>query len=231
MPQPTLPSVTGSQSIKNPHALNLVKNDTRSDASSTVCEDSAEPPALKDERPLKDQGVILEGAVDEDFPVLGILPDEAINPPRVQGKGDEEFSIFEVPGSWQKRVGRGSSIFESMYHASKGWHDAVHKERFLKLLVYISIWLVTLGFIVGLDLVSWCIMLMCIGIVMVTELVNTAIERFVDLLVGHRYSKFAKEAKDTAAGATLCSIVFGLGITLTLLVNSFVINSHRFFSP
>lgn len=179
---------------------------------------------------LKDQGVLWDGPVDEDFPTLGILPDEAINP-RAQTNAEEGNSIFEVPGSWQKRVGRGSSIFESFYHASKGWHDAIHKERFLKLLSYIAIWLVTLGFIVGLDLISWCIMMMCIGIVMVTELVNTAMERFVDLLVGHRYSKFAKEAKDTAAGATLCSITFGLCITIALLVNSFVANSHRYFSP
>lgn len=211
--------------------LNLVKNDVRT--SEVTLKDRASEVSVKErtsEVPLKDQGVILDGPVDENFPVLGILPDEAINPP-VGSSTLEDGSIFDIPGSWQKRVGRGSSIFESFYHASKGWHDAIHKERFLKLLSYIAIWLVTLGFIVGLDLISWCIMIMCIGIVMVTELVNTAMERFVDLLVGHRYSKFAKECKDTAAGATLCAITFGLCITIALLVNSFVANSHRYFVP
>ena len=51
-----------------------------------------------------------------------------------------------------------------------------------------------------LDLVSWAIVLLCIGCVLAAELMNTAIETVVDL-VSPEYHPLAGHAKDIAAAA------------------------------
>ncbi|MBE2934279.1 diacylglycerol kinase family protein [Anoxybacillus flavithermus] len=62
---------------------------------------------------------------------------------------------------------------------------------------------------------EWLVLLITIGIVISLEIVNSAIERAVDL-VTDEYRPLAKEAKDLAAGAVLVfaflSIIIGISI-------------------
>lgn len=58
------------------------------------------------------------------------------------------------------------------------------------------------GFIFGLSAIEWCIILLLIAGVITLEMVNTAIEKTVDL-VTKEYKPLAKAAKDIAAGAVL----------------------------
>lgn len=53
-----------------------------------------------------------------------------------------------------------------------------------------------------------CIVLLCIGAVISSELINTAVESAVDMACGGKISSLAKAAKDCAAGAVLiCAAV------------------------
>jgi diacylglycerol kinase (ATP) len=56
------------------------------------------------------------------------------------------------------------------------------------------------------------------GLVLVMELLNTAIESVVDLTVKHSYHELAKIAKDCAAGAVLVSALAALLVAGTLLL-------------
>lgn len=49
---------------------------------------------------------------------------------------------------------------------------------------------------------EWLILILCIGLVLFAELVNTALEALVDL-VSPEYNALAKTTKDTAAAAVL----------------------------
>lgn len=53
-----------------------------------------------------------------------------------------------------------------------------------------------------LDLMEWMILLLTVAVVLAAELLNTAIEKAVDLITAE-FHPLAKIAKDTAAGAVL----------------------------
>ncbi len=65
-----------------------------------------------------------------------------------------------------------------------------------------SILVIALGWYVELSHVEWAIVLLCCGLMLSAEALNTAIERVVDLC-SPEYHELAKQAKDVAAGAVL----------------------------
>ncbi|MEZ4830171.1 MAG: diacylglycerol kinase family protein [Bacteroidia bacterium] len=64
-----------------------------------------------------------------------------------------------------------------------------------------------LGWYLGINAIEWCIILICMALVLVTEGVNTAIEFLTDL-VSPEPHPLAGKAKDVAAGAVLISVIF-----------------------
>ena len=72
------------------------------------------------------------------------------------------------------------------------------------------------------SLVEWCILILCIGLVLSAEAVNTAVEKLSDR-VSEDFSPLIKDAKDLAAGAVLilasASAVVGLLIFGRALVS------------
>lgn len=63
------------------------------------------------------------------------------------------------------------------------------------------------GIVLKLSAIEWCICLVLFGLVMALELVNTAVEAVVDLVMGEERHPLAKIAKDTAAGAVLIAAI------------------------
>lgn len=45
------------------------------------------------------------------------------------------------------------------------------------------------------------------GVVITAELINTALERLVDVAANNEFHRLARDAKDTAAAAVLCSAI------------------------
>jgi len=101
------------------------------------------------------------------------------------------------------------SIVKSWAVSVVGFVNAVRTERnvalvcaFMVLAVIISAWL-------RISAIEWVIVVLCCGLVLITELVNTAIEAVTDLACEERHP-LAKIAKDTAAAATLAASVTSL---------------------
>ncbi len=83
-----------------------------------------------------------------------------------------------------------------------GIGHAFSKERNLKIHTLAAILVVILGLWLRINLEDWAILIGVIGGVIGLELVNTAIERTVDL-VTREHHPLARAAKDVAAGAVL----------------------------
>ncbi len=64
-----------------------------------------------------------------------------------------------------------------------------------------------LGLWLGLSGTEWCLITLCMGLVIALEAVNTAIEQVVDL-ASPEHHPLAGKAKDVAAGAVLLSVIF-----------------------
>src|SRR5690606_17166031 len=93
--------------------------------------------------------------------------------------------------------------------ALNGIKAAYRSERNLRIHAAVAFVVVVLGFLLGLTRVEWCLIALCIALVVSTELINTAIEAWVDMVSPNQHP-LARKAKDTAAGAVLISAAFAV---------------------
>lgn len=92
------------------------------------------------------------------------------------------------------------SFKKSFGFALQGFRYTLATERNIRAMLGGAAFAVVMGLVLQLDLVSWAIVLLCIGCVLAAELMNTAIETVVDL-VSPEYHPLAGHAKDIAAAA------------------------------
>jgi diacylglycerol kinase len=111
---------------------------------------------------------------------------------------------------------------KSVGHALDGIEYAINNERNIKIEILIGIITSVLGFILQISLIEWITIILVISMILTLELINTAIERCVDL-VTKEYHDLAKAAKDVAAGAvfimSMFSIIIGIIIFLPKMIN------------
>jgi len=105
----------------------------------------------------------------------------------------------------------------SFKYAFRGIYFTLRTQLNAKIHIFVALIVIFLGFLLKISNIEWCIILICIGIVLSAEIMNTAIEQIVDL-VSPEYNKLAGNAKDAAAGAVLilaiCSVIIGIIIFL-----------------
>lgn len=117
-----------------------------------------------------------------------------------------------IPRAWRRRVERTSSLAESFYHALRGLSVAFRSERNLKIHTGLAIVAITLAIYLRFDPTSWALLFLAMGLVITAELLNTALERAVDMFTGGEFNNLAKDAKDVAAGAVVCASITSLAI-------------------
>lgn len=108
-----------------------------------------------------------------------------------------------IPAEWQRKNSRAATLVESFYHAFHGIYVGLKQERNLRIHFCAAIIAVALGAWLKLDNVCWFALSLAIGMVIVAEFLNTALEHLVDLAARGQYHKSARYAKDTAASAVL----------------------------
>ncbi|WNS74338.1 diacylglycerol kinase family protein [Bacillus sp. DTU_2020_1000418_1_SI_GHA_SEK_038] len=113
-------------------------------------------------------------------------------------------------------------LIYSFRYAISGINEAFKQERNLKIHLLVSIIVILMGLVLSISYIEWLFILLAIGGMLSLELLNSSIERVVDL-VTEDYHPLAKAAKDIAAGAVLIfaviSVIIGLIIFLPKLAN------------
>ena len=111
------------------------------------------------------------------------------------------------------RPHRARNRRQSLRFAWQGLCDAWRTQPNFRLQVGIGLSVVALGLWVGLSLIEWLWISFAIGLVLFAELMNTAIEQTIDLVVGLRPDPLARRVKDVSAGCVLvsASIAFIIG--------------------
>jgi len=94
------------------------------------------------------------------------------------------------------------SLLRSFVYAFHGISSAISGERNLKAQIAVALLVIGAGFYVNITPEEWCIVILCIGVVIGLELMNSAIESLVDLVTLER-KPLAGKIKDIAAGAVL----------------------------
>ena len=82
--------------------------------------------------------------------------------------------------------------------------------------ILLGIIALVLSYLLKIDKIEFIIIIIVIGLVLVSEIINTAIERLV--LVSPRYNKLAGEVKDIAASSVLLMCIFSLVVGVIIFV-------------
>lgn len=90
-------------------------------------------------------------------------------------------------------------------------------EKNFKREIALGIIALILSYILKIDKIEFIIVLTMICLVLTTEIINTAIERAVDL-VTKEYHELARIAKDVSAGSVLVTSIFALIIGIIIFI-------------
>lgn len=102
------------------------------------------------------------------------------------------------------------SLLESIRHAGAGLKRVFLDERNFRVQLLCTLAVIIVGILLQVDRGEWLILvLMCI-LVLILEMVNTAIEAIVDMTVGKQFHECAQKAKDVAAGAVVVAAIAAL---------------------
>ncbi len=108
-------------------------------------------------------------------------------------------------------------IINSFKYAFSGVREAFQSERNMKVHFLLMILSIILGVALKLSPVEWAIFIITIGLVLISEFINTSLEQIVDIVSPEKQEK-AKIAKDVAAAGVLISAVVAVLIGILLFV-------------
>ncbi|CAM3811184.1 diacylglycerol kinase family protein [Mesobacillus zeae] len=112
---------------------------------------------------------------------------------------------------------KSHSLHVTFGFALSGIVSAVRNERNMKIHLFISVMVVVLGAVLTLTRLEWLFILLAIGGMLAAEMMNTAVERTVDLCTKEIHP-LAKQAKDIAAGAVLIYAIMCVMIGLIIFI-------------
>lgn len=107
-------------------------------------------------------------------------------------------------------------IREALY----GLFYTLRTQTNFKIQLVLALVMVNAGLYFQIQIFEWLVLILTIGLVLVTEVLNTAVEASIDLIVSD-FNPIAKIVKDTAAGAvfvaSVISVIIGLIIFLPFI--------------
>lgn len=117
---------------------------------------------------------------------------------------------------------KNQSFLNALKNALNGIKYTFKTQRNLKIQIVFAILAIILGLFLKLSITEWIILSLTIFLVLIVELINTAIETTVDMFT-MEYNEKAKNAKDASAGAVtlmaIASIVVGMFLFIPKIIN------------
>ena len=114
------------------------------------------------------------------------------------------------------------TFFNAVLFALQGIKQFFSRDRNGKIQMVIGVTAIILGVIVSLTPFQWLLVVFCIGLVISLEMINSAIERFCDLVTTD-FHPGIKIIKDVAAGAVLMASITSLIIGLIIFIPALVL--------
>lgn len=112
-------------------------------------------------------------------------------------------------------------FIKAISFALQGMKQFFSHDRNGQIQTVIGITAITLGCIVSISSYQWVLVLFCIGLVISLEMINSAIERYCDLVTMDFHPRI-KIIKDVAAGAVLVASITSLVIGLIIFIPALV---------
>jgi diacylglycerol kinase (ATP) len=117
-------------------------------------------------------------------------------------------------------------LIRSFGFAFKGLGYAAKTQLNFRIHLGATIIVFGMSYVLHISTNEWQWVILCIAFVLVTELLNTAIEFLTDL-VSPGYNEVAGRVKDIAAGAVVIAAVFALIIGLIIFLPKLLLLAHH----
>lgn len=108
---------------------------------------------------------------------------------------------------------KSQGLRNTFKNARKGFRLVLKSERNVRIHLIVGSLVIAAAIILGFDVVKFCVLLFAIAMVIVSEMLNSAIEFTLDSYYHNRFNRMVGMAKDISAGAvmlaTFVSIVIG----------------------
>ena len=101
-------------------------------------------------------------------------------------------------------------------NARKGFRIVLKSEMNIRIHVVIALLVMIFAYLLDFSALEFCIALFAIALVIVSEMLNTAIEFTLDSIYHNRYSRMVGMAKDISAGAVMFASVIAVIIGVIL---------------
>lgn len=121
------------------------------------------------------------------------------------------------------------NLLVSFQYAGAGIKYAFLTQRNFRIQIIVGFLAISLSLLLKITSIETAVIMVMSALVLVLELLNTALESVVDLTVKQSYHELAKIAKDCAAGAVLISALTSLAIGILILfppLLNFIITAH-----
>lgn len=98
---------------------------------------------------------------------------------------------------------------KSFSFASNGLRKLIKSEHNARIHLVAMILVITFGILLKIEILEWILIAIVVGLVLITELLNTAIEKLSDIVDPEWNTKIG-DVKDYSAGAVLISAIISL---------------------
>ena len=111
---------------------------------------------------------------------------------------------------------KGQGFNNTFKNSRKGFRLVLKSEMNIRIHIVIAFCVLFLAYLLNFSPVEFCILLFAIAIVIVSEMLNTAIEFTLDSVFHNRYSRMVGMAKDISAGAVMFATFISIAIGIIL---------------
>ena len=112
---------------------------------------------------------------------------------------------------------KSQPLVNAFWHALNGTGYFIKHDRNGKIHFAACIFVLIAGFYFGVSLTEWCILLLCMALVLSFEMLNHALENLCDV-VHETHHPLIKTVKDVAAAAVLWSAILSAVIGLLIFI-------------
>ena len=111
-------------------------------------------------------------------------------------------------------------LIKSFTYAFRGLFKTFHEEQNLKIQTFFAVLAVVCGIFFRINRVEWLALILAIGMVLILEIVNSAVERVTDVLKP-RINTYVKEIKDIMAAGVMLASITAAAVGLVIFIPHF----------
>lgn len=109
-------------------------------------------------------------------------------------------------------------LIKSFSYAFRGLVKTWREEQNLQIHTIVALVVIAMGFLFGISIMEWLVLIITITTVILMEIVNSAVERVTDILKP-RIHGYVKEIKDIMAAAVLLASISAVVVGLIIFGN------------